>query len=681
MCCPLSAWRRWLGFCLLVWGVTLFPGSATWADGPGDNNPATVRRVPTLGVEVPAEVRTGLEQGLAELAKAIDALRGNPAPRVKELLPDVEIFHRAVSDALEFREFFNDKEFGPARELLTQGLERARQLAAGQAPWTEQTGLIVRGYVSKIDGSVQPYGLIVPESYQAKGPHRHRLDLWFHGRGETLSEVNFLVSRQKDRGVFAPTDAFVLHPYGRYCNAFKFAGEIDVLEALAHAQKHYRIDADRIASRGFSMGGAACWQFAVHYPDLFVGATPGAGFSETPEFLRVFQKETLDPKPWEKTLWHWYDCNDWAVNLWHCPTIAYSGENDSQKQAADIMEKALADLGIELVHIIGPQTGHSYHPAARDEIERRFNSIVARGRDRNPPTLHFTTYSLRYNKLHWLTVEGLEEHWAKAQVDAHWQAHNSVDLQTSNIHALTLSFAPGECPFDISQPVSIQVDGKDLKGPRPLSDRSWTCRLVREAGVWKIGSPPTGLRKKPGLQGPIDDAFMDAFVFVTPTGTPLSAEVDRWARGELERASEHWRRQFRGRARLVKDTELTAEDIAGKNLVLWGDPGSNRVLAQIADKLPIRWSTAGISAGDRQFAGANQGLILCAPNPLNPERYVVLNSSFTYREYDYLNNARQVPRLPDWAVIDITTPPGSQYPGKVVAADFFNEQWQLRPAR
>ncbi|MFN9910356.1 MAG: prolyl oligopeptidase family serine peptidase, partial [bacterium] len=133
-----------------------------------------------------------------------------------------------------------------------------------------------------------------------------------------------------------------LHPYGRYCNAFKFAGEIDVLEALAHAQKHYRIDADRIASRGFSMGGAACWQFAVHYPDRFVGATPGAGFSETPEFLRVFQKETLDPKPWEKTLWHWYDCNDWAVNLWHCPTIAYSGENDSQKQAADIMEKALA---------------------------------------------------------------------------------------------------------------------------------------------------------------------------------------------------------------------------------------------------------------------------------------------------------------------------------------------------
>ena len=36
------------------------------------------------------------------------------------------------------------------------------QLAAGKAPWTTATGLVVRGYRSKIDGSVQPYGLVVP---------------------------------------------------------------------------------------------------------------------------------------------------------------------------------------------------------------------------------------------------------------------------------------------------------------------------------------------------------------------------------------------------------------------------------------------------------------------------------------------------------------------------------------
>jgi hypothetical protein len=44
-----------------------------------------------------------------------------------------------------------------------------------------------------------------------------------------------------------------------------------------------------------------------------------------------------------------------------------------------------------------------------------------------------------------------------------------------------------------------------------------------------------------------------------------------------------------------------------------------------------------------------------------------------------LNNARQVPKLPDWAVIDLRTPPDSRYPGKVVAANFFGEKWEVRP--
>jgi len=70
-------------------------------------------------------------------------------------------------------------------------------------------------------------------------------------------------------------------------------------------------------------------------------------------------------------------------------------------------------------------------------------------------------------------------------------------------------------------------------------------------------------------------------------------------------------------------------------------------------------------------------LALIYPNPMNPERYVVLNSGFTYREYDYLNNARQVPKLPDWAVFDLNTPPNSQRAGAIADADFFGEQWQL----
>jgi hypothetical protein len=126
------------------------------------------------------------------------------------------------------------------------------------------------------------------------------------------------------------------------------------------------------------------------------------------------------------------------------------------------------------------------------------------------------------------------------------------------------------------------------------------------------------------------------------------------------------------------DTAISDQDIAAVNLVLWGDPSSNAVLRRIADKLPVAWNADRIKAGDREFAAAEHALILIDPNPLNPARYVVLNSGFTFREYDYLNNARQVPKLPDWAVIDLRTPPSSRYPGKVAAADFFGEDWQLR---
>jgi dienelactone hydrolase len=660
--------------CVFGWGA------ASRADGPADNQPDQVRRVPALGVELSAADREGLQKQLGELEEAIGQLSLKKDALTRELLPDVQIFHKAVHDAIAYREFFNEKEIPVGRDLLNQGLERARQLAEGQAPWTHQTGLVVRGYVSKIDGSVQPYGLVVPESFHPRG-RKQRLDIWFHGRGENLTEVNFLAGRQKDRGIFTPADTIVLHPYGRYCNAFKFAGEVDVLEAQESVQRRYPIDDDRIAVRGFSMGGAACWQFAVHYADRWVGATPGAGFSETPEFLKVFQKETLTPTWWERKLWHWYDCNDWALNLVHCPTIAYSGENDSQKQAADVMVSALQQHGIDLVHIIGPKTGHSYHPDARNEIDRRMTSIAERGRDRLPRSLRFVTYTLKYNRQGWLTVDALGEHWSEARVDAQLIDNEAISASTKNVTALSFDMPAGWAPFDVTKPVSLSIDGQDVRGPRPASDRSWNCRLVKSGERWELQKEAaTGLRKRHDLQGPIDDAFMDSFVFVRPTGGAAHSAVGNWVTQEQTRAVEHWRRHFRGEARLKDDTAITDADIAQSNLVLWGDPASNQLLARIADKLPIRWDREAIVVGERRFGANQHALILVYPNPLNPNRYVVLNSGFTFRDYDYLNNARQVAKLPDWAVIDLQTPPGSRFAGNVVEAGFFDESWKLKPA-
>jgi hypothetical protein len=125
---------------------------------------------------------------------------------------------------------------------------------------------------------------------------------------------------------------------------------------------------------------------------------------------------------------------------------------------------------------------------------------------------------------------------------------------------------------------------------------------------------------------------------------------------------------------------VTDADIAAHNLVLWGDPGSNQVLARIIDKLPVRWDAKEVRVGRHSFPAGHHVPVLIYPNPLNPRRYVVLNSGFTFREYDYLNNARQVPKLPDYAVLDVRTPPSSRAPGAVVTAGFFDEQWKLPTA-
>jgi hypothetical protein len=44
-----------------------------------------------------------------------------------------------------------------------------------------------------------------------------------------------------------------------------------------------------------------------------------------------------------------------------------------------------------------------------------------------------------------------------------------------------------------------------------------------------------------------------------------------------------------------------------------------------------------------------------------------------------LNNARQVPMLPDWAIVDLREKPGAVRPGKIAEADFFGEKWEVLP--
>ena len=97
-------------------------------------------------------------------------------------------------------------------------------------------------------------------------------------------------------GRFTPRDTIVLHPYGHYSNAFKFAGEVDVLEALNMPGDTTGLM--RIALQwGFPwVGQGAAWQSII----LICSSPRILGrFFRDPGVPPLFSKETLAPTDFE----------------------------------------------------------------------------------------------------------------------------------------------------------------------------------------------------------------------------------------------------------------------------------------------------------------------------------------------------------------------------------------------
>src|SRR5205823_2428033 len=239
--------------------------------------------------------------------------------------------------------FFTRKDVAMTLDVLDRGLERARALAGGRRPWTTARGGSIRGYESQVDGSFQPYAVVVPDDIDlANRDARFRLDVVLHGRGATLNEARFIAAHDGKPLPAPPEDAgkITLHVFGRTNNAYRWAGETDVFEAIEAVKRHYPVDDRRVVLRGFSMGGAGAWHLGLHYPSLWSSVEAGAGFSESKRYARL---QSI-PDDQEKAL-RIYDAVDYAANAYNVPMAGYGGELDAQRQASINIEEALKALG------------------------------------------------------------------------------------------------------------------------------------------------------------------------------------------------------------------------------------------------------------------------------------------------------------------------------------------------
>ncbi len=642
----------------------------------------TYKQLPPAGIKVDAAKITALEFRIRQLevkSQNVAAITDDD----KIWRPDVEVLLRAVRLAIDQNLFFKESEPAAAIKLLDEAQRRLAAVVDQQrglsllglaAQKTDQPQLLVGGFVSVIDDSVQPYGLVIPAGFDPAGEKPLRLDIWLHGRGDTKTEIPFLVERMTKVGQCAPADTIVLHPFGRHCNAFKFAGERDVYESLEHVQSLVPIDRGRVSIRGFSMGGAGCWHFAVHDPARWFAVNPGAGFVDTIVYQGWQDKMPYPLTEAGKKLMQWYDVLPWTANLTNTRTIAYSGETDKQKQAADRVYEQSQKLGLEWPYVIGAKMGHKIDAASQQTIDAQLAQWAAEEVQSPRKKIDFVTYTVRYGKADWLEVTGLQEHWSAGRVKAEISGDQRLKIETDGITHLRLDFA--QSGWADGHDVGLVIDGERFLISDSEDRRGLQCNLARDK-QWTQLLSDLQLRKRPGLQGPIDDAFCDRFLFVLPSRPAKHGVVQRWIDREVRYAKRRWRRLMRGEIRSVLDTELTATQVAENNLICFGDYASNRYLFSIATRLPVEWNLQQVKVGEQKFDPSFHAPVFCVPNPQNPSRYLVVNSGMTFREFSNVSNSRQIAMLPDWAVLDVSEKDDGIFAGKVVAEGFFNEQWQL----
>ena len=380
-----------------------------------------------------------------------------------------------------------------------------------------------------------------------------------------------------------------------------------------------------------------------------------------------------------------------ALNAFNLPLAGHDGENDNQiaslpgpppgtptRGQLESSLRARAQLekegfpaegepdffrikGTPDIFLLSLKTGHGTSPLVRQRLDSFLKEWGDRGQA-SPSHIRFVTYTARYNHDYWVSADELEHHYDRADIDASRDdARATYDIRTHNVARLGLR--------EMDHAREIRIDGQTLK-VKPAA----AIALQKTGGLWKADRPAarSGLHKVHALQGPIDDAFLDPFLLVRPTGTPWNPAVNEQALRTLARFDRLWAKYFRGHPFVKDDKNVTAEDMAKYHIVLFGDPGSNRVMQRLIGKLPVKWTKDTVELEGKSAPAAETYPAMIYPNPLHPAKYVVLNTGLTITDREY-NGDYGMPQWGDYALVKVK--PGADVP-ELVSAGLFDESWR-----
>jgi hypothetical protein len=371
------------------------------------------------------------------------------------------------------------------------------------------------------------------------------------------------------------------------------------------------VNPDRVYLTGLSMGGIGAAGVAFHHPDVFAAIAPLCGYHSY--FVRGDTRTVR--RPWEVFLMELRSNASYAENGLHLPMYLVHGTLDTPTANSQVLVDRYAALHYES-QVEWPPLGHNVW--SQTYADGRIIPHFARyQRDPAPRHVRFRTPELRWNRSAWVTLDALAAPGDPARLarTARW---GEVDLtvspdgsgrgRTEGVAAMTLD-PPAALARAGVDSLRLDLDGDAVA--LPLGRAS---SLRRDGGHWTVAP-----RVTVGNGGPIRELFDAPMVFVVGTGDARALPL-------YERAARAWARRpgVPLRYSIVRDDSYTDAMGAGRTLVLVGTPRDHRLLARMADRLPVGLGAEALTVGGRRFDGADVGAVFAAPDPDRPERAVLV---------------------------------------------------------
>jgi predicted esterase len=240
---------------------------------------------------------------------------------------------------------------------LTSFLEHTEKAKKGEDAYRTKIGIFRRAFRSKIDGTLQPYSIKIPNDFDLS--KKYSLLVWLHGSDEddqgqlnNLRSINNLIA-------IAPCGRGKRHAYTTS------ESQIDIQEAINDVVLNYPIDTTNIILAGFSMGGYGVYRTFFETPDRYKAL---AVFSGQPDLATEYFPEEDHPNFLKER---------YLTPLKKTPVFIAHGKKDNNTPFHLTQEvvKKLDSLGAKVEFNIDEEMGHGTSEKTWNEFYKWIESF------------------------------------------------------------------------------------------------------------------------------------------------------------------------------------------------------------------------------------------------------------------------------------------------------------------